>query len=438
MAEEQVRTPAKPASTDPSDVWRVEDSFPVVSNLLLPFGVKAVASDTLLVLDTNVLLVPYGVGGSKLSAIEEFYKGLIKENRLFVPARVLREFVKNRDAQLAKILQQIRNKSSEAKYASPEIPNFLKGSPEATAVINSGKEVQEALRAYKQSVDALATRILQWRGDDPVTAIYQRLFQDEIIVEHEGDKKTVATEWSARLRKQTPPGYKDANKPDTGIGDYLIWLSILALGRNRQQNLIFVSGEEKPDWCVPAGNEGVFPRPELVDEYRRASNGKSFRIAKLAEILGEMQAPDDVVSEVRGAEDLVGSDDSKSFGSGVVQFDYSTHDGRIVVEAGLTAFTLQFSKASNTAIYIYQSSDVPAIARVKNLPSGAAVAFEDFDHSSRVYTIHTGEAFLARHFTGAILAGRIDGITDDSRGDERDCVTFSFRTFDQSEKIFLP
>jgi hypothetical protein len=48
-----------------------------------------------------------------------------------------------------------------------------------------------------------------------------------------------------RFANQIPPGYKDAGKADEGIGDYLIWETILEIGRTRKASVIFVTGGEK-------------------------------------------------------------------------------------------------------------------------------------------------------------------------------------------------
>ena len=42
-----------------------------------------------------------------------------------------------------------------------------------------------------------------------------------------------------------PPGYKDGRKEDEGIGDFLIWKSLLKFGEEKKLDLAFVTGEEK-------------------------------------------------------------------------------------------------------------------------------------------------------------------------------------------------
>src|SRR6185312_4362444 len=138
-----------------------------------------------------------------------------------------------------------------------------------------------------------------WRGNDPVTTIYHDLFNGPVVVELDQSRETIEKQWAERLRRRIPPGYKDGSKADTGIGDFLVWLAILKLAAEQKKNLIFVTGEEKSDWFIRADGEGVYPRPELMNEYRRASGGKSLRLSKLADLLDDMDVPAELVKEVR-------------------------------------------------------------------------------------------------------------------------------------------
>ena len=62
-------------------------------------------------------------------------------------------------------------------------------------------------------------------------------------------------EKSRRYRDKVPPGYKDASKDDGGIGDFLIWKTLLQLGSKEKKDFVFVTGEQKPDWFNQASGE---------------------------------------------------------------------------------------------------------------------------------------------------------------------------------------
>jgi hypothetical protein len=99
-----------------------------------------------------------------------------------------------------------------------------------------------------------------------------------------------------------PPGYKDSGKEDRGIGDFLIWLTILEAGKTRKKSLLFVSGEEKSDWFHKSEGRTLYPRYELVDEYRRSSEGQSFHMVSFSQFLNMYGASESTVEEVREEE----------------------------------------------------------------------------------------------------------------------------------------
>ena len=101
---------------------------------------------------------------------------------------------------------------------------------------------------------------------------------------------------------QIPPGYKDAAKDDLGVGDFLIWLTILDIRSKNRKPLIFVSGEEKSDWQHRTGGAGFLPRYELLDEYRRSSGGEPFYMIPLSRMLELLNAKSESVDQIKHEE----------------------------------------------------------------------------------------------------------------------------------------
>ena len=108
-----MNTPDKKV-TDPELIFSLEATFPEAEGVF--FGgfasLNASAADAIIVLDTNVLLMPYSLGNKSLSEIRKIYENLISTNRLFVPERVAREFANNRAKKVADIYNSIANKKS--------------------------------------------------------------------------------------------------------------------------------------------------------------------------------------------------------------------------------------------------------------------------------------------------------------------------------------
>lgn len=252
------------------------------------------------------------------------------------------------------------------------MPSILEGTETFNEALASYEALKKARADYVKQIDKLVDEIEAWKGNDPVSQMYSKVFQPKTIIDlpdTEAERKECLKECRWRFSQKIPPGYKDGKKPDEGIGDYLIWKSLLTLGEKKKKDLVFVTGEQKADWFVRSRNTGVYPRPELIDEYRRASAGKSLRLTSLHALLAEMQAPEKVVEEVRTAEHeantaiqvLSSFSEYKVSGSAIggrikgnKTFDYSTNDGKISIGSGDQQFILRFSKASDREIYLYK------------------------------------------------------------------------------------
>jgi hypothetical protein len=227
-------------------------------------------------------------------------------------------------------------------------------------------------------------------------------------------------------------------------------MSLLSLGAIHKKDLIFVTGEQKADWFVREGGERVFPRPELVDEYRRASGGRALRLSSLHELLKEMAAPEALVLDIKTAEQNANNEikaisvRTRIFGTihttvkiQEKTFDYSSRDGRLAIEDSGKRFDLAFSKADDKSIYVYRSGSTRRIARVKEAVMDP-LSIDQLDTSSDTYTIQLNEGFLVENEAGDILAARIIYVKDDTRGADHDEVKFAYTINDRGKQIFMP
>ncbi|WP_244103363.1 PIN-like domain-containing protein, partial [Burkholderia gladioli] len=149
---------------------------------------------------------------------------------------------------------------------------------------------------------AVVQKIKSWEWNDPVNTAYSTVFSPTTIVSPGIDRPKILAELRRRQRMQIPPGYKDAAKDDLGIGDFLIWLTILEIGSRNKKPLIFVSGEEKSDWQHRSGGAGFLPRYELLDEYRRASGGQPFYMIPLSTLLELLNVKSESVDQIKHEE----------------------------------------------------------------------------------------------------------------------------------------
>src|SRR5271170_3768500 len=113
----------KASSSEPRakfDPHVLEDMYPEASKLFAPHQCPDTTDASVVVaLDTNVLLLPYGMTQStSLEELKKAYERLA--GRLFVPARVAREFVSRRDAALGNLIKNLNRR--KADFPTSEMP----------------------------------------------------------------------------------------------------------------------------------------------------------------------------------------------------------------------------------------------------------------------------------------------------------------------------
>jgi rRNA-processing protein FCF1 len=288
--------------------WKMEEKdifinrkiYPNASDIfsLISESISQIKSKAIYVLDTNALLLPYTTSSKSIEEIYKVYKQLLDENNLYIPAQVAREFAKNRPEKIKEIFQQLNRKRNKLqKLYSGKYP-LLSDSTSYLEVIKMEEDIDKSLKEYSKKINKVIDEIKNWAWDDPVTKTYNSLFDDKIIVEPEINETEIKKDLDFRYNHKIPPGYKDGGKPDDGIGDFLIWLTILDLAKKFEKDVIFVSGEEKSDWFHRSEGQVLYPRFELVMEFREKGVNKSFHIIKLSELLEIFGADEKVVKEL--------------------------------------------------------------------------------------------------------------------------------------------
>jgi rRNA-processing protein FCF1 len=263
-----------------------------------PASIGQMKEDAIIFLDTNVLLLPYNTGKNSLIDIVRIYSDLIEQGRLVIPARVMQEFLKNSPDRLKEVFQKL----SRQRNLNVPVESYplLENVAEYTEFLNARKELVDQVKNFQQKLGKLVSLIQDWHHDDPVRQAYAKIFRAGEIVKLEPEATAAVTKESAfRYENKIPPGYKDGAKDDGGIGDLLIWKTILQVAKKRSKHAIFVCGEEKADWWHRSENQPLMVRHELIDEYRRESGGKTFRLLDMGDFLELFGAKKSVVQEVK-------------------------------------------------------------------------------------------------------------------------------------------
>lgn len=277
---------------------------PVALFSFCPPSLSDVRQEVLVVLDANTLLLPYTVDQTTLDDIQKVYTLLRKEKRLVVPGQVAREFVSHRPTKLLEIIESLQQTRNTIQgIPAPKTYPLLRSLPLYNELLEQRVAANKQQDACREKIDLIVRTLQGWYLNDPISNLYRTLFGADVVVDITPDEPKLLAELEWRVLHRIPPGYEDRSKADKGIGDLLIWKTILEVGQQRKAPLVFVSNDEKKgDWVFYRSDTRLYARHELVDEYRRASGGKAFYILKLADLLELYGAAAQSVAVVRQLE----------------------------------------------------------------------------------------------------------------------------------------
>jgi len=257
--------------------------------------------DCIVVLDTNVLLIPYTLRNEDVAEIEKVYHALSKKEQLLLPKHVAREFAANKDKKLSELYKTVCDRN----VTILKIPDaaILKDTLEFKKLEKDREELETIAATYNNTVKDLAKKIKEWSWNDPVVQMYSKFFNDKTIIHHEMNDTFVKEELERRNAHKIAPGYKDAGKDSNAAGDLIVWLTIVHIGQKFKKDLIFVSEDRKPDWWNQSNGSAFSPRFELVNEYKKASSGKELSLLIFSEFLEAFDVSDKVVEDVKKSEE---------------------------------------------------------------------------------------------------------------------------------------
>lgn len=269
--------------------------------LTLPPSVSDLSKDCLFVFDANVLISLYKLGQKTVADIEAILKKLSNDSRLYIPERALQEFVKNRGNAVKEAFEVVCTSSSKNEDVAPFCFPMLEGRKEYQELLEAMKDVKTARTRYKKALSSLRTALSDWGWNDAVSQMLARIISPSHVVATTLSDKEVLEDTLRRHTNALPPGYKDKSKPDLGVGDVLIWHTMLELALAQSKSIVFVSNEEKPDWVINSHDTPIMARPELYGEFF-AKTGRHFGISLFSRFIELMHAEQATVDAVAAAE----------------------------------------------------------------------------------------------------------------------------------------
>ncbi|TWI84973.1 hypothetical protein IQ13_0126 [Lacibacter cauensis] len=289
--------------SDNKDLFYLDKIFPVPAEIFSAEykSISEIFKESIFVFDTNALLVPFDTSVKNLNDIKSILLALKQSKKIAIPARVAREFAKNRATKLGDLflsLRQLKNNLNIGTFRINEYP-LLDGIENYEKLKSNFAEITIQIKNARENLEAIEKNILSWNWNDSVSLAYKEIFTPETIENPTLTEEEIEADLKFRFAHKIAPGFKDSNKVDEGIGDLIIWHTILAIAKKYSSNVIFVSNDEKNDWFHKQDKIGMYPKFELYDEFRRVTNSKSFAIISFLQFLEMSNAKEDTIKEVK-------------------------------------------------------------------------------------------------------------------------------------------
>lgn len=318
---------------------------------------KELKDDGLFVLDANVLLVPYSMGKESLALIKATLSDLAKNQRLLIPGQAAREFIKNRPLKIAEVHQQLKRKCDSLNAYQKGTYPLLEGVGLHGEIQKLEKELDKKQKQYREDLLNLVNVIRTWDNDDPVSTMYREIFTLGSVFEPIIDYGELQQDLEYRITNSVPPGYKDSSKSDSGIGDLIIWKTILDIAKTRNVDVVFVTNETKADWWHRSEGAPLMPRIELIEEFRRNTDGRSFNMISFSGLFDLLGIEEKLLEEIRAQEEQ----DEQAYLLRIVSRIYSDLTSQLIELASLHSIPFDDIPTSELAMDILASNIEPGI-----------------------------------------------------------------------------
>ncbi|MDA1601128.1 PIN-like domain-containing protein [Bacillus cereus] len=267
----------------------MENSY---SNLFIEVKkINEIKDTATIVIDTNVLLMGYQWKNMTFESVLNVLKKLSSENRLKIPAHVIKEFAKNRPKKITEMTSEIHNVISNIPKAISNGKPLNEAIP-ALAILedyhsdiialeeiynNCIQELNKARKEYVKGLGKLQHALGDYIDHDLILESYKELIEKSYFAP-EGlmDEKQLEIDWDKRSKNSIPPGYMDKAKDSNKYGDLIVWDHICQI----KEDVIFVTADLKGDWVHRNDKQVMGARRELVEEFylRKLAKGHTFKI----------------------------------------------------------------------------------------------------------------------------------------------------------------
>ena len=223
--------------------------------------------------DTNVLLHCIRLPAENRENLLRLFENI--GDSLWIPYQVGLEFHRNRMAVEGKIRNAYEDLRKNYKTGFNQIKSSLDQFRAHPTI-----KIDEEFDALNESMNKFNVRLDAAKVNHPKTSELEMVFNKiiELFEGRTGEKLSnknldeIREEGAARYAQCVPPGYKDADKEEgKKYGDLIIWKSMIEKAKLEKKPVVFITKEDKEDWWWKHNGKIIGPRPELVEEFKRAA-----------------------------------------------------------------------------------------------------------------------------------------------------------------------
>ncbi|QHM08338.1 PIN-like domain-containing protein [Bacillus subtilis] len=227
--------------------------------------VNQLLNDSIIVIDTNVLLAAYQWREVTVNEVLNALQKIKDEKRLRIPLQVIKEFSRNRPHEIQQRINDLDTLISKLQKEKPLIERvpMLEGKDSLKVIEELRANYNEAVKNYRDGLINLRDHLKELFYNDHFLDKIMKLAEGTILLP-EQTEQDLEKEAKERFKLKLPPGFKDSSKEENSAGDFIVWSSILQL----KSNVVFVSGDKKTDWVYQDSKKNpITARRELVEEF---------------------------------------------------------------------------------------------------------------------------------------------------------------------------
>ena len=142
--------------------------------------IPEIKNECIFVLDANVLLLPFTTDVKNLDAIKAVYKILSDNDKLFLPAQAVREYLDNRAKKLADINEALSKKSNQSFNYVGAHP-LLGGLDKYQEVLEQEAILKAAIKDYQVKIRETLEAVQAWGWNDPVSKMYHEVLLERVL-----------------------------------------------------------------------------------------------------------------------------------------------------------------------------------------------------------------------------------------------------------------